>query len=164
MAVLSRLVLAGHRIEYEQTGSPICVWHAIGFCISSGVAFPPWVLDYLEASAKNVDNLARGKDFRRDDRFVSPESARSLLGAAFGFKRKGLNVYVLENNRSKRRQDYWDYCLKTGLGIPGKKARKAIATKRNIAQDRSVLKRLQIAKREQSLDRIGVIKPSKPRG
>lgn len=161
MAVLSEFFLGHHRIKYEQTGSPIYVWSAVKFCVAKKLPFPSWVVAYLGDSAKNICTLAGGLDFRSGDRGVSHEDASALIPAAFGFARKGYSAFAKHENRDKRWRDRIEYLFMRADGESGQQVLERIAKRRNLADVRSVYRRIAEAKNELAAMSIGKPKPGK---
>jgi hypothetical protein len=57
--------LARFRHWYDVTKNPLYVWEAVARCLyDNPPTIPEWRLDYLRATASNLFDLSRRKDFR----------------------------------------------------------------------------------------------------
>ena len=158
-ATISGIVLSRYRRDYEETRSPISVWRAVEFCVAKKLPFPSWVVAYLGDSAKNICTLARGQSFRSGGRRVSHEDASALIPAAFGFTRPGYSAFAEDENRAKRRQDLFNFWLERAGGESEQQALEGIADRRNLAEVRSVRRRIAKAKNEAGMAAMSIGKP-----
>lgn len=74
--------LASHERQYQETGNPAFVWLAYGYCRTSGVPLPLWVLQYLDRCYENIEHAV----FRHEAKGEPSASITASIGAIFGFK------------------------------------------------------------------------------
>lgn len=74
--------LASRERQYRATGNPAFVWLAYGFCRTSGVPLPQWVLEYLDGCYEGIEQAI----FRHEAKGEPAASVAAKIGAIFGFK------------------------------------------------------------------------------
>ena len=87
------------RRRFEESANPVWVWHAIWVC-GGGISgdkhpLPDWCLEYLFASATNIESLWSRKPFEpalgSDRERLTWEEALALIPFALGLSRQGRN-------------------------------------------------------------------------
>lgn len=85
--------LASRERQYQETANPAFVWLAYGYCRTSGVPLPLWVLEYLDRCYENIEHAvfryeAKGNPPLRSQLRSAPSLASSpAVDAATGFLR-----------------------------------------------------------------------------
>lgn len=74
--------LASRERQYQETANPAFVWLAYGYCRTSGVPLPLWVLEYLDRCYENIEHAV----FRYEAKGEPSASITASIGAIFGFK------------------------------------------------------------------------------
>jgi hypothetical protein len=88
---------------WKKTGNPLHVWRVVSICLNADPPrpIPDWCIPYLAGTARNIDVLTRGHDFRDDHPAVSPNQAHSLVAQAMGLSRQGQKNAVLCSTRHR---------------------------------------------------------------
>jgi hypothetical protein len=82
---------------WDRDRNPLHAWAAISICLSAVpvIPLPEWCAQYLAMTAKNLESLMRGQDFRDAQTTVTPNHAHELTAAALGFSSQGKkNVFA----------------------------------------------------------------------
>ncbi|HRW60069.1 MAG TPA: hypothetical protein P5340_05390 [Defluviicoccus sp.] len=74
--------LASRERQYRETGNPAFVWLAYGYCRTSGVPLPLWVLGYFDRCYERIEHAV----FRHEAKGEPSASITASIGAIFGFK------------------------------------------------------------------------------
>lgn len=75
--------------QYRRSENPLWVWSAIRWCANHDLIFPPWVREYLAASADALVGL----------KITDPKKAAQQIAGAVNLKAKS---YSMQNDAARR--------------------------------------------------------------